>query len=254
MFSRARLPRVQRSTLVLLLAVAALAFPLGVLANHQFSDVPTAASYHDDVEALVNAGITSGCTASTYCPAQAVTRAQMAQFLNRLGSLDGNTDPSVNAATSQATDGWSLGCPSGTVWSQGLCFETSNRAAATVYVASDTCAAAGSILGGWRYHLPTIHQLRSARGASGITLDVDGEHTDSLFRHDAAFWSFVTYESGGIDELVGNTTRKFRCVTPPQSFDPFIIIIPLDEQQSRYPAPPQYGDTLVGEDGAPIGD
>ena len=112
MIPRSRAPRVRRSTIALILTVAALAFPLGVLANHQFSDVPTAASYHDDVEALVNAGITTGCGGGNYCPSQAVTRGQMAQFLNRLGSLDGDTDPSVNAATAQSTDGWSLGCPS----------------------------------------------------------------------------------------------------------------------------------------------
>jgi hypothetical protein len=84
---------------MLILAVAALAFPLGVLANHQFSDVPAAASYHDDVEALVNAGVTTGCGGGKYCPNDFVTRAQMAQFLNRLGSLDGGSDPSVDADT-----------------------------------------------------------------------------------------------------------------------------------------------------------
>ena len=92
-----RLPRLRRSTLVLTVAIAALAFPLGVLANHQFSDVPTGASYHDDVEALVNAGVTTGCGGGEYCPTDSVTRGQMAQFLNRLGNLDGNSAPSVDA-------------------------------------------------------------------------------------------------------------------------------------------------------------
>jgi hypothetical protein len=92
-----RLPRFRRSTLVLVVAIAALAFPLGVLANHQFSDVPTNASYHDDVEALVNAGVTTGCGGGEYCPTDFVTRGNMAQFLNRLGNLDGNTPPSVDA-------------------------------------------------------------------------------------------------------------------------------------------------------------
>jgi hypothetical protein len=97
MIPRYRLPRLRRSTLVLVVAIAALAFPLGVLANHQFSDVPTGASYHDDVEALVAAGITTGCGGGEYCPTDSVTRGQMAQFLNRLGNLDGNTAPSVDA-------------------------------------------------------------------------------------------------------------------------------------------------------------
>ena len=97
MFSRPRVPHVRRSTAILVLAVAALAFPLGVLATHQFSDVPTGASYHDDVEALVDHGITSGCGGGQYCPSDPVTRGNMAQFLNRLGNLDGNTAPSVDA-------------------------------------------------------------------------------------------------------------------------------------------------------------
>src|SRR5918995_3337784 len=59
MIPRPRAPRVRRSTIFLILVTAALAFPVGVWANHQFDDVPTAASYHDDVEALVNAGVTS---------------------------------------------------------------------------------------------------------------------------------------------------------------------------------------------------
>ena len=92
-----RFPRLRRSTFVLVVAIAALAFPLGVLANHQFSDVPTGASYHDDVEALVNAGVTTGCGGGEYCPTDSVTRGQMAQFLNRLGNLDGNSAPSVDA-------------------------------------------------------------------------------------------------------------------------------------------------------------
>jgi hypothetical protein len=83
MIPRSRAPRVRRSTIALILTVAALAFPLGVLANHQFSDVPTSASYHDEVESLVGAGITAGCGGTNYCPGNPVTRGQMAQFLAR---------------------------------------------------------------------------------------------------------------------------------------------------------------------------
>jgi len=89
-------PRLLRR-LALIGLVLALMIPAGVvLANHQFSDVPTGSSIHDDVEALVDAGVTTGCGGGKYCPAAAVTRGQMAQFLNRLGALDGQT-PSVNA-------------------------------------------------------------------------------------------------------------------------------------------------------------
>jgi hypothetical protein len=81
--SSPRMPHARSSTIVLIFAVAALAFPLGVLANHQFTDVPTSASYHDEVESLVGAGITAGCGGTQYCPGNPVTRGQMAQFLVR---------------------------------------------------------------------------------------------------------------------------------------------------------------------------
>ena len=52
-----------------------------------FGDVPTNHAFFPFVEALVKAGITSGCGAGTYCPDNAVTRGQMAVFLSRLGGL-----------------------------------------------------------------------------------------------------------------------------------------------------------------------
>jgi S-layer homology domain len=72
------------------MAIAILVVPAIALANHQFNDVPTAASFHDEVERLVDAGITSGCGGANYCPGNGVTRGQMAQFMTRgLGSAAG---------------------------------------------------------------------------------------------------------------------------------------------------------------------
>jgi hypothetical protein len=88
--------RLLRPFVVLALAVA-VAFPAGiVLASHQFSDVATSSSIHDDVEAIANAGVTTGCGDGKYCPNANVTRGQMAQFMNRLGALDGQA-PVVHA-------------------------------------------------------------------------------------------------------------------------------------------------------------
>jgi hypothetical protein len=56
------------------------------LASHQFSDVPTSAIYHGAVEWIANRGITTGCATGLYCPDDAVTRAQMALFMWRLGA------------------------------------------------------------------------------------------------------------------------------------------------------------------------
>lgn len=51
-----------------------------------FNDVDTADSYCGAVTFVKNTGITLGCTATQYCPADAVTRAQMALFMQRLSS------------------------------------------------------------------------------------------------------------------------------------------------------------------------
>lgn len=52
-------------------------------ASATFSDVGTGHWSFQNVEALVAAGITQGCGNGEYCPAQAVTRAEMAAFLAR---------------------------------------------------------------------------------------------------------------------------------------------------------------------------
>lgn len=48
-----------------------------------FTDVPVGSQFYSEVQALVGSGVTAGCTASQYCPSQAVTRLQMAAFLAR---------------------------------------------------------------------------------------------------------------------------------------------------------------------------
>ena len=46
-----------------------------------FTDVPQANIFHDDVEKVFRAGITAGCGAGAFCVTSPVTRAQMAVFL-----------------------------------------------------------------------------------------------------------------------------------------------------------------------------
>ena len=48
-----------------------------------FSDVPTSHPFFQPIQALAATGITTGCTATTFCPDAAVTRGQMAAFLSR---------------------------------------------------------------------------------------------------------------------------------------------------------------------------
>ena len=63
-------------------AVPALAAPCA-----GFTDVDTSSGFCANVEWLKNRAITLGCTSATlYCPADPVSRLQMAAFLNRLGT------------------------------------------------------------------------------------------------------------------------------------------------------------------------
>jgi hypothetical protein len=93
-----------RAVVFALLLGVTIAFPLGVIASHQFSDVPDANPYHADIDALVDSGVTTGCGGGKYCPGAFVTREQMAAFMNRLGALQAGKTPVVNAATAETAD------------------------------------------------------------------------------------------------------------------------------------------------------
>jgi len=77
--------RTLRRSLVVTVFVAfsLLLFSLGAFAFHDFSDVDSAAFYHDDVNWLKEMGITLGCGGTLFCPNDPVTRGQMAAFLHR---------------------------------------------------------------------------------------------------------------------------------------------------------------------------
>lgn len=77
-----RVRSLRRLTVVGIVALM-LAVPIAVSASHLFSDVPTSSTYHTTVARLAGAGITGGCGGGKYCPNAAVTRGQMAAFLNR---------------------------------------------------------------------------------------------------------------------------------------------------------------------------
>jgi hypothetical protein len=64
--------------------IAAIALPAVVLASH-FTDVDPASTYYTSINNIAGAGITTGCGENLYCPKAAVTREQMAAFLNRTG-------------------------------------------------------------------------------------------------------------------------------------------------------------------------
>lgn len=55
----------------------------GVLASHNFSDVPSNHPFHDEISAVADAGIARGFSGGTYRPGDPVTRQAMAAFLER---------------------------------------------------------------------------------------------------------------------------------------------------------------------------
>jgi hypothetical protein len=87
----------RRLPLVAVALTAAISFPLGVVASHSFSDVPTSHPFHADIAAVKDSGVSSGCGGGKFCPEDFVTRGQMAAFLNRLGALRADKPPVVNA-------------------------------------------------------------------------------------------------------------------------------------------------------------
>ncbi len=71
-----------------------------------FSDVLPSAYYFDAVNLLKGAAITSGCSPTTYCPTESVTRAQMAVFIVRsvLGGDNFTYSPTPYFTDVQPTD------------------------------------------------------------------------------------------------------------------------------------------------------
>jgi hypothetical protein len=70
--------------------IAALLVPSAAWASHQFTDVPTSHTFHGDIARAKEAGLTAGCSATTFCPDDPVSRGQMTAFLGRgLGRLTG---------------------------------------------------------------------------------------------------------------------------------------------------------------------
>src|SRR6266542_5433784 len=97
----------RRSLVVtLFVALSLLMFSLGAFAFHDFSDVDSAAFYHDDAHWLKEMGITLGCGGTLFCPNDPVTRGQMAAFLHRASrvhELPGFSLTTLDSAASVGT-------------------------------------------------------------------------------------------------------------------------------------------------------
>lgn len=78
-----RRPRIRRSVVVAFVVGLLVAAPVATLAMHRFADVPDDHPFHNNISAIANAGITTGCGGGNYCPDVAVDRGQMAAFMQR---------------------------------------------------------------------------------------------------------------------------------------------------------------------------
>ena len=107
--NRPTLGRHRRRRVLAAALVAALVVPAAAWANHQFTDVPTSDTFHNTIGQAKDAGLTTGCTATTFCPDDPVSRGQMTAFLNRgLGRvtadyITGNTNSSTPATMGSLT-------------------------------------------------------------------------------------------------------------------------------------------------------
>jgi hypothetical protein len=244
--------RTRRSVLITGVIVALLAFPLGVIASHQFSDVPDSNPYHADITALADAGVTTGCGGGKYCPSAYVTREQMAAFMNRLGALGAGKTPVANAATSQSTDGWSLGCPSGTVLAGALCFDTATRGSGDVFDASVACANLGSnvLFGrGQVWKLPGVLELRAADLNADISITA-AEWSSTYYFDNVNGAQAASYNGdGGTTDHDTLDSLPYRCAALPMQRD-LNIFVPLDQPQDGSKADSHGKPAKLNEDGS----
>ena len=69
-----------------------------------FTDVPRSQPFYKRIETLLHAGITAGCTATTYCPTDPVSRGAMAIFIAKGISGGGANVPSSGTINAQPYD------------------------------------------------------------------------------------------------------------------------------------------------------
>lgn len=81
--------------------ILAIGLPLGVVANHRFTDVTNSNIFHDDVTWLADHDVTRGCNPpgnTRFCPKDEVTREQMAAFMRRFAQNFGTAGEHAFAA------------------------------------------------------------------------------------------------------------------------------------------------------------
>lgn len=115
-------PRRWRRRLVTVVTTGLLVAPAAVWAADGFTDVPDANVFHDDIDWLADAGVTTGCNPpdnDEFCPSDYVTREQMAAFMHRLADNQvvdagavGGTDASKVLSSATGRHGYVWACKS----------------------------------------------------------------------------------------------------------------------------------------------
>ena len=250
----------RRVTLIGFFAAIVLAVPMGVLASHQFTDVPDDYPYHADIDALVDSGVTGGCGGGKYCPASFVTRGQMAAFLNRLGALGPGKTPVANATT---VDFWDANELTRAAYASDTSFIDGDAAASGSLTATLTAPAPGWLLIDSHVELynetsdghDDIHCQLEVNNtlvpASGVWIDTQYSGGGALDNDDAECAPSGGYEvcggtqnvelfvSGlGVDANAFNATVTVQYVPfngagNPKSILGCIIILPTDDHPAR---------------------
>ena len=236
-----------RALAALAMVVALVAFPLGALASHQYSDVPDSNPFHGDITAITNAGITSGCGGGNYCPDRNVTRAEMAAFMNRLGALASNKTPVVNATKVDGYDASSIIRFAYAADDDDALVGTSGTILSTTITAPTR---------GWLHIVASSDVFNyTAANSPACNLDVDGTNIAASFRTiglntaagaqeencatDAGYLSCggthtVTFEASGVGAATVFDEASLEVIftpfngagSPPSLFSCLIIILP----------------------------
>jgi hypothetical protein len=206
-------PRMAKRLTRVGLVALMLALPVVVSASHQFTDVPTSHTFHAAIDRVYDARLTTGCTATKFCPDANVTRGQMAAFLNRglgRGSVDvGGTGLADDWATFDngvlaAVDLVHGGAPGGT----GFVLVTASASAYTTLAGVCPCE-----LAVWVVNNDTSE---SSAGAFQVITDVPAPPDSDLteWREGTASVSYLFTVNSGVTNTY-LLAAEIRSTTPP---------------------------------------
>ena len=192
----ARSARIRRIFVSLTVIMTIGLLPMVVPASDTFNDVPDSNPFHDAINSLAGAGITTGCnnTPPQFCPQEFVKRQAMAGFLNRgLGRATANQDATAIGADANDVEVASVTLtPGGVTGGIGFVLVTGSVSAFTTSGTTCPCEVGmrvADVTGGTD---PGLWQF----------FDVSNTATPSTFRNSSGTMSWVF-------EVPSGTAREF---------------------------------------------